>query len=43
VAVVRIATDRAGPLALIEFRRNAASLAPEPARVLLEWIRLRNR
>jgi adenosylhomocysteine nucleosidase len=43
VAVLRIATDRAGPLALIEFHRNAASLAPEPARVLLEWLRLRNR
>ena len=38
-AVLRIATDSAGPFALAEFQANYRRLAPEPARCIVEWLR----
>ena len=43
VAVLRVATDRAGPLALLEFRRNVDRHAAPPASAVLEWLVTRNR
>lgn len=43
LGVLRIVTDGAGPLAAVEFRRNFESLAPRPARAVLEWLRAEGR
>jgi adenosylhomocysteine/aminodeoxyfutalosine nucleosidase len=37
--VLRVATDRAGPLALAELQRNFPRLAGEPARCIVGWLR----
>ncbi|MBL8694845.1 MAG: 5'-methylthioadenosine/S-adenosylhomocysteine nucleosidase [Planctomycetes bacterium] len=37
-AAVRVASDHAGPLALVEFRRHLALVAPLPGRVVLRWL-----
>ncbi len=38
-AILRVATDRAGPFALREFRKHFPALAPIPSRVALAWLR----
>jgi len=38
-AVIRVATDGAGPLALAEFRRHATRVGSIPARIVLAWLR----
>lgn len=37
---VRVASDHAGPLAMLEFRRHFARVAPIPGRVVLQWLSL---
>lgn len=40
--ILRIITDHAGPFAYREIRKHFHELAPEPARVLIAWLRTRN-
>lgn len=41
--ILRIVTDHAGPFAIREVRKHFHELAPVPARVIVDWLRVRNR